>query len=86
MKSELLRCPLLPLPLQWRVVRKGQTPMPTSPTPIWLLRINPILQRGRGNLLMRTPLLSFPYVIFVAWRVVCRFVDLGVLIKRIFYV
>ena len=70
---------------------------PTSPTPgaeedsqgtnpdadeFLLLRTYPILQRGRGSIRIRTPLLLFPYVIFVTLRVLCC-IDLDVLIHCI---
>ena len=63
--------PTSPTPERRTVVPKGRTLMPTSPTFICLLRINPTPQRGRGSILTGMPLLLFLYVIFVARRVLC---------------
>ena len=77
------RCPPLPLPLEhWRKVRRGRILTPTSQTHIWLLRTNLTPQRGRGSIRVWTPVLSYPYVIFITLCILC-FVDLDVLINSI---
>jgi len=85
MKLDPLRCRPLPPHPEWRKVLRGQTPMPTNPMLIWLLRTNPTPQRGRGSIRTQMPLLLFLYVVFVALCVLCC-VDLDVLINCVVFI